>query len=103
MNIGLIILAAVAAVLFLIAALNIRKLGWRAYVINLLIGIDQLFNAFMGGMPDETISSRCARGSGKRWYWTLLGRILDAIQPGHIENALKSEQQRLQEPAALRK
>ena len=100
---GIFILAAPAGLLLMTAALNIRKLGWRAYCINLLIGVDQFFNAFMGGMPDETISSRCARGSGKRWYWTLLGRILDAIQPNHIENALKSEQQRLQEPAALRK
>ena len=84
------------------AALNIRKLGWRTYAINLLVAIDQFLNAFMGGMPDETISSRCARGSGKRWYWTLLGRILDFIQPNHIEKALEHERERLHKPASLR-
>jgi hypothetical protein len=84
------------------AVFNIRKRGWRTYTMNLLIAIDQFWNAFMGGMPDETISSRCARGSGKRWYWTLLGRILDFIQPNHIEKALEHERERLQLPSALR-
>ena len=78
------------------AVLNVRKRGWRVYVMNLLIAMDQF------GMPDETISSRCGRGSGKRWYWTLLGRILDFIQPGHIEKALETERERLHEPASLR-
>jgi len=37
----------------------------RRYALNVLIGLDQLANAVLGGAPDETISSalgKCARG-----------------------------------------
>ena len=99
---GRFIVGMLLVLIIVTAVLNIRKRGWRVYVMNLLIAMDQFWNAFMGGMPDETISSRCGRGSGKRWYWTLLGRILDFIQPGHIEKALESDRERLHEPASLR-
>ena len=36
---------------------------WKA----VLIALDQLLNALMGGWPDETYSSRC-------WRWSLQGR-----------------------------
>jgi hypothetical protein len=89
------------ALIVLAIALNIRKRGWRSYAINLLIAIDQVSNAVCGGTPDETISSRCARGQGY-WYWKILGRILDAIQPGHCSAALRNEQERAHLPAELR-
>jgi hypothetical protein len=95
------ILALFLAMVVLSAVLNIRKRGWRPYVINLLIGIDQFFNAVLGGAPDETISSRCARGQSY-WYWKVLGRILNAIQPNHIEIALAHEQAGAHQPEALR-
>lgn len=90
------------ALVVLSAILNGRKLGWRRYLIGLLIGIDQFFNAVLGGAVDETISSRCARGYGKRWYWTVLGRILNAIDPNHIIDALQSEKDGLHKPPDLR-
>lgn len=82
--------------------INARKRGWRTYTINLLIAFDQLGNAIIGGMADETISSRCGRGASRYWYWKVLGRILNAIQPNHIEMAVESEKNRLHEPEALR-
>ncbi len=94
---GLALLALVA----LAAALNIRKRGWRAYAFGLLIGIDQLANALIGGKPDETISSRCARGQS-RWYWKVLGRILEAIDPGHLAGAVASERAGAHLPEELR-
>lgn len=89
------------SLVLLSAVLNIRKRGWRPYLLNLLIGIDQFFNSILGGAPDETISSRCARGQ-KRWYWRLLGGLLNTIQAGHCAVALESEKERLHEPAELR-
>ena len=95
--IGWILLAVFVGLVALSAALNIRKRGWRRYAINLLIGIDQFFNAVLGGAPDETISARCARGQ-RYWYWRVLGAILNAIQPGHIETALANEQSGAHDP-----
>jgi hypothetical protein len=89
------------AIIALAIVLNIRKRGWRSYVINLLIGIDQAANSLIGGSPDETVSSRCARGQ-EHWYWKILGRAIDAIQPGHCAKALASEQARAHLPEELR-
>ena len=41
---------------------------------NILIAIDQLANAVIGGMPDETISARCWRKE-RRWAIWLIDRI----------------------------
>lgn len=50
----------------------------RQYIKNVLIAIDQLFNAAIGGYCDESLSSRC-------WRWHLHGvrswpcRLIDAL------------------------
>jgi len=54
------------------------------YVLNILIAVDQLANALMFGDPDETISSRCAKASYGSGWWRL-GRLLEAIDPGHLK------------------
>lgn len=77
---------ALAALVALSAGLNIRKRGFGKYAIGVLIGIDQVGNAILGGDPKMTISARCERGYGKRWYWTVLGRLLLAIDPDHIKH-----------------
>lgn len=77
--------ALLLAVIVLSAWLNIRKRGWRTYVMGVLMALDEMGNALLGGDHDETISSRCERGYRRYWYWTLLGRILNAIDPGHIQ------------------
>lgn len=38
----------------------------KKYLYNILIGIDQLANAILGGDPDETISSRLGKHIVKR-------------------------------------
>lgn len=79
--------------LFVLTMRGIRRLGWRAYLIRVLIGIDQLANTILfAGAPDETISARCGRGRERYWYWKILARVLDAIDPGHVEDALHSEE-----------
>lgn len=66
----------------------------KRYIINILIAVDQLGNALLGGDPDETISSRAAKSPHlPHWYW--LGRFLNAIDPGHMERSIeKSEGKR---------
>lgn len=69
---------------------------------NLLISLDQLGNSLLGGSPDETISARAGRYMGKVWYWTGLAWVLNKIDPGHTEDAIKSEKERKHYPPAYR-
>lgn len=46
----------------------------KKYFYNILIGIDQLVNAILGGDPDETISSRLGKHIVKRD--SLIAKIL---------------------------
>lgn len=70
--------------------MNPFKFLW-AYVWNVLIGIDQLANAILGGDPDETISSRAAKRSHV-WGWHVLGRLLEFIDPGHMKRAIEPDE-----------
>ena len=52
------------------------------YLRNVLIAIDQLVNAILGGDPDETISSRVAKHRGHGDFGDYASQALDAIDPG---------------------
>lgn len=56
------------------------------YILNILIAIDQLCNALALGDPDETISHRCARAAYGSGWWRL-GRLIEAVDPGHLARA----------------
>jgi hypothetical protein len=60
----------------------------RRYTYGLLIALDQLVNALLGGYPDETVSLRAerARRGEKRWGCALC-RVLDWIDPEHCKRA----------------
>ena len=60
-----------------------------AWLMKVLVGLDQLGNALMGGDPDETISSRAARGQlfGK-WVSWLMCRFLNFLDPGHCDKVV---------------
>jgi hypothetical protein len=60
------------------------------YLMNLLLGFDQLGNTIIGGSPDETISARTGRNI-KKHGWRVLGWVLNHIQRGHTEEAVKHE------------
>ena len=63
------------------------KSGWRLWIWNSWIAVDQLFNAvLMAGDPDETVSSRAGKALrlNKRWARVLCWG-LDKIDPGHCE------------------
>ncbi len=75
----------------------IKSLG--KYFLNILIAIDQLGNAVLGGDPDETISSRLGRlklRHGGRIPWSRpLARLIDAmlnkIDPNHTIDAIEHD------------
>ena len=68
----------------------------KNYLWNLLISIDQFGNTLLGGHPDETLSSRCA----KCMYFTKnycvlcnwFCRLVDYIDPNHCEKSLEPDE-----------
>jgi len=70
------------------------------YLINILIGIDQLGNALLAGDPDETISSRIGKmklryGGTIPWRRPLTKVIdyaLDKIDPNHSIDAIEEDE-----------
>lgn len=70
--------------------------GWyirlmRRWFWNVLIAVDQLGNALLGGDPDETLSSRAAKNLHLP-HWALLGRFLEWIDPGHLQKSLEKDE-----------
>lgn len=78
------------------------------YFKNLLIAIDQLINAILGGSCDETISALCFRKSQEKghYFYKILKFILDVclspIKQDHCEQAYLSEVYRKQLPPQYR-
>ena len=68
----------------------------RAYVINVLVGIDQLANAILGGDPMETISFRAAlaREDGAQWGCVMC-KFLNLFQRDHCDRTVFSTDQRV--------
>jgi hypothetical protein len=67
-------------------------LGSR-YVTFVLVALDQLANALLGGYPRETISSRAAKGARRgNKGWCLLCKVLDLFQRNHCELVIELDQ-----------
>lgn len=70
----------------------------KDYIYNILIGIDQLVNCFLGGYPDETISSRAYRLSFKSKFGFILKTFIDFLfRPwglNHCKASYESELER---------
>lgn len=63
------------------------------YVLRVLIGVDQLLNAILGGLPDETISSRAAKAARKGRAWgCVLCRVLDIFHRDHCERVIELDE-----------
>jgi hypothetical protein len=66
------------------------------YLWNILIAVDQLANAVFAGDPDETLSSRFAKGRTRPgWrgrFCRIMCRILDWIDPGHSDRYLEMDE-----------
>ncbi|HED4400739.1 TPA: DNA helicase UvrD [Pasteurella multocida] len=83
-------------------AIQFRKLKRWSY--HVIIAIDQLFNALIGGSADETLSSRTYRGAmiaqHPRKRWRVLYKMINAIffDKNHCKTAYESEKNRKQYP-----
>lgn len=70
---------------------------------NVLIAVDQLANALLGGHADETLSARAWRQRHKR-RWAVTRWVLDALfrplERDHCRLSYESEQQRRHLPEA---
>lgn len=70
----------------------------KDYIYNILIGVDQLVNCFLGGYPDETISSRAYRLSFKSKLGFILKTFIDFLfrpwGPNHCKASYESELER---------
>ena len=67
----------------------------RRYIWNLLIAVDQFFNAAFGGDPDETISSRLGkahRNGTCNWFQKRLCDLLDWIDPNHCIDSIEEDE-----------
>lgn len=71
------------------------KLKLKRYCKSVLVSIDQLINAVLGGYPDETFSSRVYRKSvARQKFWEVLHWIIDKMffwEENHCYNAYKNE------------
>lgn len=69
------------------------KKNFSSYVLNLLIAMDQLGNALLGGDPDETISSRAAKAqkANKKWG-CILCKFLDRLDPNHCQKNVENDE-----------
>ena len=58
------------------------------YIKNILIAIDQLFNALLFGDPDETISSRLGKYYKNSWAY----RVLNRLEQNHCEKSIENDE-----------
>lgn len=77
----------------------------KRYVLNVLIGVDQLANTLIGGYPDETLSASAYRGEllgrpAAKFFRPLIDAIFRPIEKDHCRQAYESERFRAQSPDA---
>lgn len=72
--------------------------------LQVLIAFDQLVNALLGGMADETLSSRAYRHSrdGSRKWPEKVINLLFFWQKAHCKQAYESEVNRIHLPKGMR-
>lgn len=74
----------------------------KNYFLQILISIDQLFNALLGGFADETLSARAFRAEQKEKFFGKIFRpLIDIIfffDENHCFNAYHAEVQKRQFP-----
>jgi len=72
-----------------LAIIEVKMKKLKMYIMNILLGIDQLANVIMLGDPDETISSR----AGRVWPNSTWRKFIDKLffwQTNHCHKAIES-------------
>ena len=63
----------------------------KRYLWNILIAIDQLFNALFFGYPDETMSSRMGKRQDIKPY-KFICNVLNIVDKNHCENSIEEDE-----------
>lgn len=79
----------------------------RHHALQILIAMDQLVNALLGGWADETLSSRAWRTEAKGRLWgRMLRPVIDTLalpfERGHCRASFESERAQRQQPPECR-
>jgi hypothetical protein len=64
----------------------------RKWVRSVLVGIDQLVNAFLLGDEDETISSRMAKKRDTNLFCRQMCRVLDFVDKNHCDKNIEPDE-----------
>jgi hypothetical protein len=64
----------------------------KQYLLNLLIGVDQLINAFLGGDVDETLSSRLGKAMQQCKMCRFVCIILNIFDKNHCQKSIESDE-----------
>lgn len=75
------------------------------YPLRVLVALDQLVTALLGGWPDETLSSYAWRLEKQRKPFGFMRNVIDWVffwDDNHCYKAMLAERQRLQVPPELR-
>ena len=62
------------------------------YIWNVLIALDQLANALLGGDPDETLSSRMGKRINTCVFCRFFCWVADKIDPNHCVKSLEYDE-----------
>ena len=62
------------------------------YIWNILIAIDQFFNALFGGDPDETISSRAGKVQHEAKWAKWLCWFLNKLDTNHCKDSIEEDE-----------
>lgn len=90
---GLIFLAVVVGVLLAVMKVFPSHTGASRYARNVLIGVDQLFNAILFGDPDETLSSRIGKAAEHgHWFAIMMSRFLDLFEKDHCKKSMEYDE-----------
>lgn len=66
----------------------------KRYIWNILIAIDQFFNALLGGDSDETMSSRMGKHLAKHDcpFCNFMCKLLNLIQKDHCVKSIEADE-----------
>lgn len=64
----------------------------KLYIENILVSFDQMLNTFLGGSPDETLSSRIAKKREHCFLCRLFCNALDLIDSGHCDRFIEVDE-----------
>ncbi len=60
----------------------------KQYLLNIILALDRVANAIIGGAPDETISSHAGKLLGKKAWANRLCRFLSLFDKRHCEESI---------------